>query len=150
MSRLALFAAVAALAFATIPGMAQAAPPADTAAALRDKALSDPTAYAVLESLTTEVGPRPAGSPAQKRAMEWGVATFKALGLQNVHTEPFTVNAWVRKQTDGDALRPMRRLRWPAPRAPRPGRRAPGRRLRTARPIARRGARGTTGAGAGR
>ena len=69
---------------------------ADTAAALRDKALAGSAAYPVVASLTTEVGARPAGSAAQKRAMEWGVAKLKALGFQNVHTEPFAVTAWVR------------------------------------------------------
>ena len=49
-----------------------------------------------MASLTTEVGARPAGSAAQKRAMEWGVAKLKALGFQNVHTEPFPITAWVR------------------------------------------------------
>lgn len=69
---------------------------ADTEIALRDKALAGSPAYAIVESLTTEVGPRPAGSPAQRRAMAWGVAKLKALGLANVHTEPFTVTAWTR------------------------------------------------------
>ena len=99
MSRMALIAALAAL-----PLTAQAA---DTAAALRDKALTDPTAYSVLESLTTEIGPRPAGSPAQKRAMEWGLATFKSLGFQNVHVEPFTVNAWVRGAEAAEVVSPF-------------------------------------------
>ena len=42
---------------------AQAADLAATAASLRDKALTDPTAWTVLESLTTEVGARQVGSP---------------------------------------------------------------------------------------
>ena len=56
-----------------------------TAIRLRDQALTDPTAYDVLESLTTEIGPRPAGSPAQMRARDWAVAKMKALGFTNVH-----------------------------------------------------------------
>ena len=60
-----------------------------TAARLRDQALQDDTAWNILESLTTEIGPRPAGSPAQARARDWGVAKLNALGFSNVHVEPF-------------------------------------------------------------
>jgi hypothetical protein len=67
-----------------------------TAEALRDKALTDTTAYDTVESLTTEIGPRLVGTPAQKLAMEWGLARLKTLGFQNVHAEPFTAQAWLR------------------------------------------------------
>ncbi len=77
-------------------GAAQAQTMLQTAAGLRDRALAGSPAYAILESLTTEIGPRPTGSPAQKRAMEWGVAKLKALGFQNVHVEPFAKDAWTR------------------------------------------------------
>jgi len=66
------------------------------AAAVRDKALADSTGWDVVESLTTEIGPRPIGSPAMQRARDWGVATLKRLGFENVHVEPFTTNAWSR------------------------------------------------------
>jgi len=94
--RLALAASAALVLAAAATSSANAQPLADTAAALRDKALAGSPAYPVLESLTTEIGARPAGSAAQRRAMEWGVAKLKALGFQNVHTEPFTITAWVR------------------------------------------------------
>jgi hypothetical protein len=52
-------------------GTAQAATPTTipaaavkTAEQLRDKAMNDNTGYQIVESLTTEVGPRLAGSPA--------------------------------------------------------------------------------------
>ncbi|WP_304177628.1 M20/M25/M40 family metallo-hydrolase [Phenylobacterium aquaticum] len=67
-----------------------------TAAALRDKALSDPTAWNVLESLTTEVGARPVGSPAMTQAKDWGVAKLKSLGFEKVHVEPFVTGSWLR------------------------------------------------------
>ena len=59
------------------------------------QALADPTAWNVVESLTTEVGPRPVGSPAMARARDWGVAKLKALGFENVHVEPFTTTRLV-------------------------------------------------------
>ena len=45
-----------------------------TADQLRAKALSDDTGWKVVESLTTEVGPRLAGSEADARAVAWAVA----------------------------------------------------------------------------
>lgn len=65
--------------------------------ALRDAALRDDTAWQVLESLTTEVGPRVAGSEADARAVAWMVAKFKALGYDKVWTEPVTFPKWVRR-----------------------------------------------------
>ena len=37
------------------------------------------------------IGGRPTGSPACERAIEWGAAKFKAIGVDAVSTEPFTV-----------------------------------------------------------
>ena len=82
---------------------------ADPAAAirLRDKALGDDTAWNILESLTTEIGPRPAGSPAQARARDWGVAKFQSLGFSNVHVEPFAKSAWLRGAESGEVVAPF-------------------------------------------
>lgn len=79
---------------------------AATAAELRDRALVDETAWKVVESLTTEVGPRPAGTPAAERAMQWGVAKLKALGFANVHAEPFTVTGWERGPESAEVTGP--------------------------------------------
>jgi Zn-dependent M28 family amino/carboxypeptidase len=78
-----------------------------TAIRLRDQALTDPTAYDVLESLTTEIGPRPAGSPAQMRARDWALAKMKALGFTNVHAEPFPKQAWLRDAERAEILAPF-------------------------------------------
>ncbi len=67
------------------------------AVTLRDTALHDPTAWNVLESLTTEVGPRLAGSTADARAVAWAQAKFRALGYDRVWTEPVTFPKWVRR-----------------------------------------------------
>jgi len=76
------------------------------AAQLRDAAAHDDTAWQVLESLTTEVGPRPAGSPAAARARDWGVAKLTALGFSNVHVEPFAKRAWLRDAEAGEITGP--------------------------------------------
>lgn len=73
-----------------------AAEPADTAAALRDKALTDTLAWTVLEDLTTTVGPRLVGTPGMARAKDWGVKTFTDLGFTNIKVEEFAKPAWIR------------------------------------------------------
>ncbi len=77
------------------------------AARLRDAALHDDTAWSILESLTTEVGPRPAGSPAAARARDWGVAKLTALGFTNVHVEPFAKTAWLRGAESAEIVAPF-------------------------------------------
>ena len=61
-----------------------------TAAQLRERALADRTGWNVVESLTTEIGPRLAGSDADAKAVAWAQAKFKALGFDKVWIEPVT------------------------------------------------------------
>ncbi len=49
-----------------------------------------------MRSLTDEVGPRPAGSPADARAAAWALATMRSLGLENVRLEAVKVARWER------------------------------------------------------
>jgi len=81
-----------------------------TAASLRDDALQGTRAYELVRSLTTEVGPRPAGSPAFQRAIEWGVRTMRDLGFANVRTEPVKVPHWEPGVSTGEITSP-----WPQP-----------------------------------
>lgn len=53
-------------------------------------------AWDIVEGLTTEIGPRLAGSPAEARARAWADAKLKALGFQNVTVEEFKTLAWQR------------------------------------------------------
>lgn len=53
-------------------------------------------AYKLTESLTVEVGPRIAGSPADQRAVAWAQKSFKQLGYDKVWTEPFNMQYWER------------------------------------------------------
>ena len=68
-----------------------------TAAQLREQALVDNTGWNTVESLTTEVGPRLAGSEADARAVAWAQAKFKALGFDKVWIEPVTFPKWERR-----------------------------------------------------
>ncbi|WP_448130731.1 M28 family peptidase [Stenotrophomonas rhizophila] len=93
-SSLALLAApaFAATGITTLPPKSLA-----TAAELREQALKDNTGWKVVESLTTEIGPRIAGSEADARAVAWAVAKFTSLGFDKVWTEPVTFPKWERR-----------------------------------------------------
>lgn len=69
----------------------------DAAAQLRERALQDGTAYRLIESLTTQIGPRLPGSEADARAVEWAKARFAELGYDRVWTEPVTFPKWERR-----------------------------------------------------
>lgn len=69
----------------------------EQAAQLRERAVLDGTAYELIESLTTEIGPRLPGSEADARAVAWAKARFEALGYDKVWTEPVTFPKWERR-----------------------------------------------------
>jgi carboxypeptidase Q len=85
-----------------------AAPAVDPqVAALRDAALKDDYAWDIVEGLTTEVGPRLAGTPAEARARAWAVAKLFALGFSNVRIEHFDMPVWVRGTESAEILAPF-------------------------------------------
>jgi hypothetical protein len=63
-------------------------------------------AYSLVESLTTEIGPRMAGSPAFDRAMDWAEARFKSLGYDRVYREPVPFRTWERRSESGEVVAP--------------------------------------------
>lgn len=85
-----------------LPALAQADP-----AALRDAALKDDIAWDITEGLTTEIGPRLAGTEAEARARAWSVKKLAALGFSNVRSEPFQMKTWVRGVETLDVLAPF-------------------------------------------
>ena len=92
---------------------AQPTPPAaqtdvgQRAAQLRDAALADNLAWTLAEELTTEVGPRQAGTAAEGRAREWAVRRLTELGFSNVRIEPFEMPVWVRGEERAEILSPF-------------------------------------------
>src|SRR5579872_1872626 len=46
-----------------------------------------------LQHLTDEIGGRVPGTMAMRKAVDWGVAAFKAAGADNIHTENFNIQA---------------------------------------------------------
>jgi hypothetical protein len=55
----------------------------------------DTLAWDFVEGITTEVGPRQAGTEAEARARAWATAWLKAKGFANVADEPFMMDTWV-------------------------------------------------------
>ncbi len=78
---------------------------AEAAAGLRDEALENADAYSFVADLTTEVGPRPAGSENDRKAVEWATRRLKGYGLE-VRTEEVTVPHWVRGEASGRIVAP--------------------------------------------
>ncbi|HYE47555.1 MAG TPA: M28 family peptidase [Caulobacter sp.] len=94
------------------PALAQTPrqPTYETAAALRDKALNDDTAWRITESLTTDIGPRLVGSPGMARAKDWAVKTFEELGFTNIKVEEFPKPSWTRGAESASIVAPYS---WP-------------------------------------
>lgn len=90
--------AIAGIVALSAPGSLRSATnelPADIAQMQR-AALADTRAFATLQSLTTEVGHRFAGSPGDAKAVAWALRTLREQGFSNVRAEPVTVPRWVR------------------------------------------------------
>ncbi|NCP10381.1 MAG: M28 family peptidase [Sphingomonadales bacterium] len=101
---LALVASAAAL-LAPLPALAQS--DAEIAAA-RDAALTgDRVAWDIAEGLTTEVGPRMAGTEAEARARAWAKARLDQLGFSNVRIEPYMMKTWVRGVETAEIVSPF-------------------------------------------
>jgi len=62
--------------------------------------------YEITRSLTTEVGPRLAGTPAEARARDWALSKFREIGLENVRVEPFNIQGWERGVETAQILSP--------------------------------------------
>ncbi len=77
------------------------------ASRLRDEAMNGSEAWMILESLTTEVGPRLAGSAGDVRAVEWAVRMFKSLGYDKVWTEPVRFPVWERRAEHAEIVEPF-------------------------------------------
>jgi hypothetical protein len=87
--------ALAALSLAA-PALANTPSPRPTLEQAADAALAhDMHAWNFVEGITTEVGPRQAGTEAEARARAWAMAWLKARGFANVADEPFMMETWV-------------------------------------------------------
>ncbi|WP_431851517.1 M28 family peptidase [Allosphingosinicella sp.] len=102
---------------ASLPALPASSQPASPAAAesiheraerLRDEALGNDTlAWDITEGLTTEIGPRLAGTEAEARARAWAVGSLRALGFSNVRIETFDMAVWVRGEERAEIVSPF-------------------------------------------
>ena len=67
-------------------------------------------AFQYLTELSDDVGSRVTGSPQAQKAVDWGVAKMKAIGLENVHAEKWQLwRGWTRGTAQAELLTPLRR-----------------------------------------
>ncbi|HXT25767.1 MAG TPA: M20/M25/M40 family metallo-hydrolase [Candidatus Eisenbacteria bacterium] len=64
-------------------------------------------AYQYLTELSDDVGSRVTGSAAERKSEEWSAAKMKAIGLENVHLEKYTIwKGWTRGTAEAQLLSP--------------------------------------------
>ena len=97
-----------------LPGMALAASAAapspallQQASQLRDRALAESDAWQHAWSLTTEVGPRPAGSAGDRAAVAWALTRLAEIGFDEIRPQPVDVTAWERGTAEARITRPF-------------------------------------------
>ena len=81
--------------------------PSVTATALRDDALASDRGWEIVESLTTEVGARMAGTPADAKAVQWAKAMLNSSGFDKVWTEPVEFPIWSRHAESARIVSPF-------------------------------------------
>lgn len=79
----------------------------NSAILLREKALLDSLSVDIVESITTEVGPRRVGTEGDRRAIAWAQAKFEELGFDRVWAEEFSVEqGWIRGEAKAEIVSP--------------------------------------------
>jgi len=72
--------------------------------------MMDSHAFEYLTELSDDVGARVTGSPAERKAEDWGAAKMKSIGLENVHTEKYQIwRGWTRGTAQAELIEPTRR-----------------------------------------
>jgi len=65
-------------------------------------------AFEFLADLSDNIGARVTGSPAERKAEEWGAVKMKSIGLENVHAEKYKIwKGWTRGTADAEILTPV-------------------------------------------
>jgi len=74
------------------------------------EAMLESHAFEYLTELSDDVGSRVTGSPEDQRAIDWGAAKMRAIGLENVHAEKFSMwRGWTRGYAKAELTSPIRR-----------------------------------------
>jgi carboxypeptidase Q len=79
-------------------------------ARIAGQAMMDSHAFEYLTELSDDIGARVTGSPQSKKAIDWGLAKMKSIGLQNVHDEKWTMwKGWTRGTAAAEMTLPQHR-----------------------------------------
>jgi carboxypeptidase Q len=66
-------------------------------------------AFQFLTELSDKVGARVTGTPEAQKAVDWGIAKMRGIGLENVHAEKWQLwRGWKRGSAEGELLAPLR------------------------------------------
>ncbi len=111
----ALFACAVAAAFAGSGPAASPEPPSPAQdgtmpalAAIAGQGMLSNESYDDLEELSDLIGARVTGSPEAAKAVEWGMAKMRAMGLENVHAEKWQIShGWTRGYAKAELLAPV-------------------------------------------
>ena len=80
---------------------------ANEAILLRERALLDNLPVDIVESLTTEVGARRAGTDGDRRSVAWAEAKFRELGFDRVWSEELEIkHGWIRGSASAEIVSP--------------------------------------------
>jgi hypothetical protein len=74
---------------------------------LQRELLAGRAASELARALSTEVGPRLAGSEGDRRAVAWALERLRALGFEEVRAEAVTVPRWERGEAEGAIVAPF-------------------------------------------
>jgi carboxypeptidase Q len=78
----------------------------ETVEGLQARALQDDLAWELLASLTTDVGPRMAGTPGDALAVAWAQDRMRSLGFDRVWLEPVEFPLWQRRSETAAVVSP--------------------------------------------
>lgn len=77
-------------------------------AAIAGQGMMSDESFTDLEELSDYIGGRVTGSPQAEKAIEWGIARMKAMGLENVHAEKWQISrGWTRGSASAELLAPI-------------------------------------------
>lgn len=80
----------------------------EAVAGLQARAMQDDLAWDLLASLTTEVGPRMAGTPGDAMAVSWAQDRMRSMGFDRVWLEPVEFPLWQRRSETASIVSPRR------------------------------------------
>jgi carboxypeptidase Q len=73
------------------------------------EAQMDSHAFQFLTELSDDIGSRVTGSVAERKSEDWGIEKMRAIGLENVHKEKYTIwKGWTRGTAEAELLAPVR------------------------------------------